>query len=414
MHHSSSVHVGPKRLSALMFFQLFVFGAVTPVLPLYLKDSLAFSAYQVGIIMSLAVISSILSPLLSVYVVDRKIRAPRLYILIHLVYLLSTLGLFFSRNFESVLAFYLINALCTGPAIGMLNGITFQNLQYMPGGAKGYGAIRVWGTLGWMVAGYLASMAWNFLPQFFPQQDSVTLQAMIFPLAVIGSILCIGFALGIPPGELRKDPVGKFIPRNALAVMLKPSIAFLSLIYLLSSVLDKFYFFASANFLVSLGFEKNLVPSLLTIGQVSEIFMLFALSPLLKKLGYRRVLFLGLLSQAIRFIFFTSGQPWLSLLGVAMNGFVFACLYSVVIMYIDSHSRLESRQGVHQLIQLFIGGASTLIGNLLSGFLAETFRTQAGTTDYQTFWLVGSIGAVLTLTLTFLYFKEENVPDQGT
>jgi predicted MFS family arabinose efflux permease len=89
-------------------------------------------------------------------------------------------------------------------------------------------------------------------------------------------------------------------------------------------------------------------------------------------------------------------------------------------MYIDSRSTSTSRQGVHQLIQLFIGGSANLLGNLLSGYLSD-YQRLTGAINFQLLWFVALIGAVLNLLILF-FFKEAPViaapqpvvPDQPT
>ncbi len=396
------------RLSALMFFQIFMFGAFNPILSMYLQDTLRFSSSQTGLIMAMSVVSSILAPLLSVYVVDRRIRAKWLFILCHGILALSAIGLALVRSFQGFLILYLLNALFTGPAMGMLNAISFQSLQDKKGGGKNYGLIRVWGTIGWMGAGYLVSGLWALLPKFFPNHDPGFFQSFAFFVSTAGSAVCIALALGLPRGNLDASNKREFIPRDALKVMKQKSVVILSVVYLASAILDKLFFFGTAPYLLQLGFKGAWIPSILTLGQVTEIFMLFGLGSLLMRFSYKPVLLFGAVAQALRFFLFQTGVPALLLVGISMNGLVFACLYSTVLMYIDSHSSSQSRQGVHQLIQLFIGGSSTLLGNLIAGALGQFFRKN-GQIDFRSFWTFALCGAMVSIFVIVFLFKQDKV-----
>jgi MFS family permease len=352
-----SKQAGISRLSALMFFQLFVFGSFGPILSMYLQHTLHFSSRQAGFIMALSVVSSIVAPLLSVYVVDRLIQAKWLFILCHGILAASAAGLFMARSFEAFLILFLINALCTGPSMGMLNAITFQQLHDLEGNARNYGSVRVWGTVGWMGAGYLVSGLWAILPSIFPGQNPAGFQASAFIIASAGSILCIVLAIGLPKGARAADSKREFIPRAALDVIKRKGVAVLAVVYLISSIIDKLYSFGAAPYLSRSGFNEAWI-------------------------------------------------PWLGLVGISLNGLVFACLYSAILMYIDYHSDAQSRQSLHQLVQLFLGGTSTLIGNLLAGRLGQLVQAGGGT-GYRGFWLYSLAGALASALLVWLLFSEE-------
>jgi len=402
-----SKQIGIARLSALMFFQLFVFGSFGPILSMYLQHSLHFSSREAGFIMALSVVSSIVAPLLSVYVVDRLIQAKWLFILCHGILAASAAGLFMARSFGTFLVVFLVNALCTGPSMGMLNAIAFQRLHDLEGDARNYGSVRVWGTVGWMGAGYLVSGLWAILPAVFPGRAPAGFQAVAFIIASAGSILCIVLALGLPEGARAADTKRELMPRAALDVIKRKGVAVLAVVYLISSIIDKLYSFGAAPYLSRSGFNEAWIPSILTLGQATEVFMLFGLGALLSRFSYKPVLLLGTLSQAARFFLLWTGIPWLGLLGISLNGLVFACLYSAILMYIDYRSDSRSRQALHQLVQLFLGGTSTLLGNLLAGRLGQLVRT-GGSTGYRGFWLYSLAGALASALLVWLFFSEEN------
>lgn len=395
-----------------MFFQLFVFGSFGPILSMYLQHSLHFSSREAGFIMAMSVVSSIVAPLLSVYVVDRLIQAKWLFILCHIVLAASATGLFMAQNFKAFLILFLINSLCTGPSMGMLNAIAFQRLHDMDGDARNYGSVRVWGTVGWMGAGYLVSGLWAILPTFFPGQDPATFQASAFIMASAGSILCIILALGLPGGTCTIESKQELIPRAALDVIKRKGVAILAVVYLLASIIDKLYSFGAAPYLSRSGVNEAWIPSILTLGQVTEVFMLFSLGTLLSRFSYKPVLILGTLSQAARFFLLWTGVPWLGLVGIALNGIVFACLYSAILMYIDYRSDAQSRQSLHQLVQLLLGGTSTLLGNLLAGRLGQVVQASDGS-GYRGFWLISLAGALASALLVWLFFSDEKTASRG-
>lgn len=400
------------RLSALMFFQLFVFGSFGPILSMYLQHTLRFSSREAGFIMAMSVVSSIVAPLLSVYVVDRLIQAKWLFILCHAMLAATAAGLFAARSFGTFLVLFLLNALCTGPSMGMLNAITFQRLHDREGDARNYGSVRVWGTVGWMGAGYLVSALWALLPAIFKGQPPAAFQATAFIIASAGSIACIILAAGLPRSARTVRARRELIPRAALDVIRRKGVSALAVVYLISSIIDKLFSFGAAPYLSRLGFDEAWIPSILTLGQATEVVMLFGLGTILSRFSYKPVLLLGALSQAARFFMLWTGIPWLGLVGISLNGLVFACLYSAILMYIDYRSDANSRQALHQLVQLFLGGSATLFGNLLAGNLGQIIQVTGGA-GYRNFWLFALAGALASALLVWLFFREEKATNLG-
>lgn len=70
--------------------------------------------------------------------------------------------------------------------------------------------------------------------------------------------------------------------------------------------------------------------------------------------------------------------------GGGPSGLVFACLYSPMLMYMDRRSDSGSRQALRLLVQLFMGGISTLVGNLLAGAPSQMISV-GGRVNYRAF-----------------------------
>ena len=243
-------------------------------------------------------------------------------------------------------------------------------------------------------------------PGILPSRPAADFQATAFLIASAGSILCVVLAIDLPEGTRETHAKRELIPRAAIDLIKRKGVAILAVVYLLSSIIDKLYSFGAAPYLSRLGFNEAWIPSILTLGQATEVIMLFGLGALMSRFSYKFVLILGALSQAARFFLLWTGIPWLGLAGISLNGLVFACLYSAILMYIDYRSDARSRQALHQLVQLFLGGSSALLGNLLAGSLGQVVQSGGGT-EYRVFWLISLGGALASALLVWLFFSEE-------
>jgi MFS family permease len=142
-----------------MFFQLFSFGSFIPLLPHYLTGYLALSGAETGVILSISVLVSVLSPLLAMTIADRLVSVRNLFVWTHAIGAVLMLSLTWVDGFWPVLAVYSVHQFVLGPTVGLINTLVFQNL---PGGSKTFGDVRVWGTVGWVAAGWVfGAIGWS-------------------------------------------------------------------------------------------------------------------------------------------------------------------------------------------------------------------------------------------------------------
>jgi len=399
-----------SKLVGLMLCQLFAYGAFNPVLSVYLKEYLGFSGFQSGFIMSMAVVSSLFAPLLAVYVIDRRISSRRMLMLCHGVLILCSLALSQVKDFYAFLFLYLLLSVFSGPTVGLINSISFAQLSEEKGN---FGRLRLWGTLGWIASGWLISFLWLLLPFLGVLPEGERWYPLVFLVASLGSLGTLIFARLLPRQTLDPSKPKVFIPPETLEVFKNPNIVILCFTYLFMSILDRFYFFGTGPYLLALGLDETWVLPVMTLGQISEVLVLMFLSNVLKALGYRRLLILGMSVQILRFLLYAAGSFFLAILGVSLNGFIFAWVYTAITMYIDAHTDGKTRTGVHQLLVFAFSGVSNLLGNLLAGLLNQIFSGDSKNLQgWQSFWLVPIILGTLVLGAFLVLFKREKSSNQ--
>jgi len=150
------------RLSLMMFLQFFVWGAFYVPLGGYLGKIFA-GQNVVGHIYSTSNWAGLLAPLFVGLVADRFFNAERLNGLLHLVgavllWQCSRVTDSPDRLFGWLLGYFL----CYMPTLALVNTITFQNVS---NAAERFPKIRLWGTIGWIVAGLVvAQSVFGLLP----------------------------------------------------------------------------------------------------------------------------------------------------------------------------------------------------------------------------------------------------------
>lgn len=382
------------QLSALTFFQFIVIGAYSPVIGTYLKDTLHFTGTQVGLTLTVFQAASMAAPLVAAFIVDRLVSGRALYAVLHLIGAGLSVALVHQREFLPFLGLFGVYAFFLGPTGGLVNALTFAR---MPDGRGQYGAVRLWGTLGWIASAVILALVW-LAPG--------SAMAWMFYLSALGSLVAAAGTL-ILPHAARVRPEGPFrlIPREAFRVFLQPGILKIGAVYFVCGILDRFYFIATAPYLKQLGFSDSQLMPAMTLGQVTEVFLLLLTGTALKKWGLRNTLLVGLGFQFVRFsvMALNPGPLWL-LAALSLNGFVFAFFYAVVTIYVDGHTVPVTRGGVHQLMSLIFAGTSSVVGSLAAGFAFDWFSA-SGRVDYGAFWTLPLVLSLVALGLVFFLFS---------
>jgi hypothetical protein len=151
----------------------------------------------------------------------------------------------------------------------------------------------------------------------------------------------------------------------------------------------------------------------MTIGQFAEIAVMAALGLMLKRLGFRWVIFIGALAYFARYaVFGTVSLP----LGVivtsqALHGFCYACFFAAGFIYVDRLATADIRHSVQTVYGIIILGLGPVLGGFLLAWLESMFKSTDGVWDYSKLWYtLGGIGLATGLLIAAL-FRDETPPD---
>ena len=389
------------RLSFMMFLQFFVLGSTMPIMSLYFKSDLEFSGIQTGIILAASAFSSLVSPVIGAVLADRMISAERLLSVFHAAGALLLFGLSRQNSFFTVLVFYLCYWLVIGPTTALTTTIT---LHHEPEGVKKFGGIRLWGTLGWIAA------AWVYRLLFINRTDtpSAALPAAL-QLGVWSALLLSVFALILPRGAVPADRPPVLFPRESFRIIMLRPVLVLSVFAVVISIADRMYVYGGAPYLKSLGYNEMSIMPLLSIGQIPEIAGLALLGLMITRLGMKKVILLGTVLEILRFSLFTLRTGGVLLyIGISFHGLTYAFFSIAASLFLDNQCTRTTRSGVHQYFALFVGGVSTLFGNILSGAAAElTTSVATGHIMFRRFWLVPLLFSIAGCAGVLIFFKPE-------
>jgi nucleoside transporter len=391
------------RLAFMMFLQYAIWGAWSPVLSEYLINTLGFSGSQVGIIYSLLPLATIVTPFIGGQVADRYFSSQKVIAFLQLVG--GVLLLFTSTitDYSTMIWMMLFYCLLYAPTLALTNSVAFINLK---DSEKEFGIVRVWGTIGWIVAG-LVLMGWRHLSQ---SGETLTIQGDTLFLAGIFSII-MGFqAFSLPHTPPKKKGANPLAFVEAIKMMRdKNFLAFVIISFVVATEL-MFYYVLTAPFLTSqkIGLSSASVPGAMAIAQVAEIIVLAVLLPyFITKIGIRNVLIIGVLAWPLRYIIFAVGKPsWLVIASLSLHGFCFVFFFAAAFIYVDTVSPRDVRHSAQSLIMLVTYGIGNYVGSLFAGEVQEFFTTEAGT-NWTWVFIVPCVLTVLSAVAFLLFVKDD-------
>ena len=128
----------------------------------YMNGVLGFSGTQIGWIYATTAIGAIISPMFVGFVADRYFATERILAVLHLIGGVCLLLASRAESFDSpagrfafLMTLLVVNGLCFMPTLALANSLSFRNID----DPDRFSRIAVWGTIGWIVSGWLVDAA---------------------------------------------------------------------------------------------------------------------------------------------------------------------------------------------------------------------------------------------------------------
>jgi len=357
-------------LSVMMFLEFAIWGAWSPVLASHLVGPLKLSGKQTGWIYATLRLGCIISPFIGGQIADRWAATEQFLAFVHLAGAIVLLLAARQLRFWPLFVLMFVYSLLYAPTLALVNSLMFAHLTNTGTQA---GSIRVWGTIGWIVAGLLLALWRNLDKPVIKGIDSLTLAGI---LSLLMGLFCFLLPHTPPP----EKPASPFAFVDAFKMLADTNfLVFLIISFLVATQLQ-FYFVSTAPFFESLGVRSKNVSAVMTLAQFSEILAMAVLLPyLLPKIGFRWALALGAIAWPLRYVIFALMKPlWLVIGSLMFHGIGYTFFIFVGTMYVDSVAPPDIRASAQALIAVVTLGLGNFIGTQVTGIVMDLFRSQDG------------------------------------
>lgn len=384
-------------LALMMFFQYFIWGAWYVTMGTYMIENLHSSDVQIGAAFSALAIATMISPFFVGRIADRFFAAQRIIGVLHLS---GAALLFFATTITGNAAFYwviLLYSLLYMPTIALTNSVAFFQMND-PG--RQFPWIRVFGTIGWIVAGLIIGNL------------SIEKSASTFHIAA-GVSLAFGLYSFILPNTPPKGKEAAVSAAEAFGVEAfvifksRPYLIFFIAAILVCIPLSFYYGFANP-FLNEVG--MNNAAGKMILGQVSEGVFILTIPFLFNRIGVKKMLLIGITAWVLRYVCFAYGYAdpgsWMLYAGIILHGVCYDFFFVTGYMYTEKKAGEKIKNSAQGLFTFATYGLGMFIGTWFSGFIVERYKVE-NAHDWQSIWLVPA-GIAIAVFLYFIFFFKEN------
>ncbi len=390
-----------------MFLQFFIFGAWYVTVGNYMAASgrpdMIHWAYTVG------PIAALISPFFLGRVADRYFPIEKVMAVLNLIGGVAMFGATWvgAASGGPFVALLLAHTLCFFPTIGLTSTLTFHNISNPE---KQFPLIRVWGSIGWVLAGVLVSLVLaadeSVLPLRIAAYTSIAMGLYCFTLP------------HTPPkatssGNTFRDILGLDTLKH---LKTRPFMIFILCELLISIPLSTYYAYAPV-YINAVGIGN---PAWwMSFGQIMEVLFMFLMPVILFRFGVKQMIVIGFSAWVLRFVLFSASAPdglfWMILAGIMLHGICFDFVYIAGQIFVDRQVTPAMRGQAQGILVMLRSGVGMAIGAQLSGWLFKALMDAdpSQLDAWQYFWGIPAVTALAILLLFAFFFNEKDPGPKG-
>ncbi|HBQ82913.1 MAG TPA: MFS transporter [Bacteroidales bacterium] len=383
-------------LSSMMFLQYYIWGSWYVTMGTFMSKYLGSTGIQIGAAYSALAIATMISPFFVGMVADRFFAAQKVMGLLHII---GGILLFLASRITTNGAFYwiiLLYSLAYMPTIALSNSVAFRQMTDI---GKQFPPIRVFGTVGWVISGFMISIL------------GIEQTPLTFYMAAI-----VSFGLGIFSFMLPDTPAQEKAATSAKSVMgIDALVLFKDKPYLIFFIAAIFvciplsFYFGFANLYLNQSGMENTAGKMV-MGQISEALFILAIPFLFNRIGVKKMLLIGMTAWILRYLAFAYGNMgtnlWMLYAGIILHGVCYDFFFVTGYMYTEKKSNERIKSAAQGLFTFVTYGLGMFIGTWFSGFVT-TYYSTGQVYQWRNIWFIPAYIAVAVLICFIFFFREK-------
>lgn len=404
------------RLIIMNFLQFFVWGSWLITIGGYWFQTKGWSGTDFGAIFSTMGIASLFMPAIAGIIADRWINAEKLLGIFHLA---GAAILFMIPQIKTPGGMFwimLVNMIFYMPTIALTITVSYASMKKVGlDVVKEYPPIRVFGTIGFIVAMWTVSLS------------GIETSALQFYVASGASLFLGLYAFTLPKIDINKNIEKKsFVDSlglNAFTLFKNKKMALFFIFSMLlgaSLQLTNAYGDTFLHDFAKIPAYKDLLaikyPAIImSISQISETLFILTIPFFLKKFGIKKVMLMSMFAWVLRFALFGYGNPagglWMIILSCIVYGMAFDFFNISGSLFVESQSDSKVRASAQGLFMMMTNGFGAIFGSWTSGIIIDNFfKSDSGDFHWRGIWMTFAIYSLVVALLFAVLFKHKHDP----
>ncbi len=395
------------RLSLMMFMEFFIWGGWFVTMGTYLGQSIHANDLQISSAYGTQSLGAIIAPFIIGLIADRYFSAQKILGVLHLagaalLYFIST-----QHDFSSFFPLLLGYMILYMPTLALVNAVSFKQ---MANPEKEFSFIRVFGTIGWIIAGLIIGwLAW--------EKKGMLVNTFRLTAVISAALGLFSFTLPHtpPPKAGTKTSFREIIGLDALGLLKDKNFLIFFLASFFICIPLAFYYQETNIFLNELHVSK--AASKMSFGQMSETLFMFLMPWFFARFGVKKMLAFGMAAWVLRYLLFGFGNAdaglWMLMAGIILHGICYDFFFVTGQIYTDEKAGERIRSSAQGMITLATYGFGMWAGFWIAGLIADAnaIRDTAGNLighHWKNIWIFPGIFAAGVLVLFLLLFRYKN------
>jgi MFS transporter, NHS family, xanthosine permease len=405
-----------QRLILLNFLQFFIWGSWLLTIGAYWFQTKHWTGTEFGAIFSTMGIASLFMPAIAGIIADRWVNAERLYGVFHIIAAVILFMVPRVNDPSTMFWIMLVNMIFYMPTIALSITVAYSTLKSQGLNiVKDYPPIRVWGTVGFIVALWIISLS------------GLEKSAAQFYVASAASLFLGLYSFTLPKcpplGQGHKKTFVQALGLNAFALFKNTKMAVFFIFAMLlgaSLQLTNAYGDTFLHDFAKIPVFQDLIavkyPAIImSISQISETLFILTIPFFLRKFGIKKVMLFSMIAWVLRFGLFGFGNPadglWMIILSCIIYGMAFDFFNISGSLFVETQSDPGIRASAQGLFMMMTNGFGAFLGSRLSGIVIDRYFILAdGAFDWRGIWLAFAGYSVVVAVLFAIFFRHKHDP----